>query len=39
MKNIITFSSKTLLIKLLIGVFMLMVFSNTDAQKKNDFPF
>ena len=39
MKNIITFSSKTLLIKLLTGVFMLMVFSNTDAQKKNDFPF
>jgi beta-glucosidase len=38
MKKIISFPSKTFLIKL-AGVFMLMVISNTTAQDKYKFPF
>ncbi len=38
MKKIISVSAESFLVKL-IGVFMLMVISNTDAQDKKDFPY
>jgi beta-glucosidase len=38
MKKIISFSSRTILIKL-IGAFMLMIISNTNAQNDYKFPF